>query len=117
MTHKELRQFEPIFGEPAQANLKGIGSCPSGQTAGFSIQEDDELLPERVKLSWFSKISGNYMFVNSMGMRTKIRKQSDLAGLMAAGKASIIHDEQYPLIHRALEAIRRMLGSDNHATA
>jgi hypothetical protein len=83
----------------------------------FSIQEDDELLPERVKLSWFSKISGNYMFVNSMGMRTKIRKQSDLAGLMAAGKASIIHDEQHPLIHRALEAIRRMLGSDNHATA
>ncbi len=83
----------------------------------FSIQEDDELLPERVKLSWFSQISGNYMFVNSMGMRTRIRKQSELATLMAAGKASIIHDEQRPLVERALEAIRRMLGSDRNTTA
>jgi hypothetical protein len=82
----------------------------------FSIQEDDELLPERVKLSWFSQISGNYMFVNSMGMRTRIRKQSELAILMAAGKASIIQDEQRPLIQRALEAIRRMLGSDRNTT-
>ena len=83
----------------------------------FSIQEDDELLPERVKLSWFSQISGNYMFVNSMGMRTRIRKQSELAILMAAGKASIIEDEQRPLLQRALEAIRRMLGNDHYAAA
>ena len=83
----------------------------------FSIQEDAELLPERVKLSWFSQISGNYMFVNSMGMRTRIRKQSELAILMAAGKASIIEDEQRPLLQRALEAIRRMLGNDHYAAA
>jgi hypothetical protein len=83
----------------------------------FNIQEDDELLPERVKLSWFSQMSGNYMFVNSMGMRTRIRKQSELAILMAAGKASIIQNEQRPLVHRALEAIRRMLGSNHNATA
>ena len=83
----------------------------------FSIQEEDELLPERVKLSWFSQMSGNYMFVNSMGMRTKIRKQSELATLMAAGKASIIKDEQRPLVQRALQAIRRMLGSNHNATA
>ena len=82
----------------------------------FSIQEDDDLLPERVKLSWFSQMSGNYMFVNSMGMRTKIRKQSELAILMAAGKASIIHDEQRPLVQRAMEAIRRVLGSDSGTT-
>ena len=83
----------------------------------FSFQEDAELLPERVKLSWFSQISGNYMFVNSMGMRTGIRKQSELATLMAAGKASIIKDDQRPLVQRALEAIRRMLGNDKYATA
>ena len=75
------------------------------------------MLPERVKLSWFSQMSGNYMFVNSMGMRTGIRKQSELAILMAAGKASIIHDEQRPLVQRALEAIRRMLGGDRNTTA
>lgn len=83
----------------------------------FSIQEDDKSLPERVKLSWFSQMSGNYMFVNSMGIRSRIRKQSELATLMAAGKASIIQDEQRPLVQRALEAIRRMLGNDHYATA
>ena len=78
----------------------------------FSIQENDEVLPVHLKLSWFSSMSGNYMFVNSMGMRTKIWKQAELANLMAAGKVSIIQDENRPLVQRALEAIRRMLGSE-----
>jgi len=78
----------------------------------FSIQENAEVLPERVKLSWYSHMSGNYMFVDSMGMRTKIRKHKELAILMATGKAWIIQTEQRPLVRRALEAIRRMLGSE-----
>jgi len=83
----------------------------------FSIQEDDDSQPEHLKLSWFSQMSGNYMFVNGMGMRAMVRKQTELAKMMAAGKASIIKNEQRPLVHRALEAIRRMLGSDQAVTA
>jgi hypothetical protein len=78
----------------------------------FSIQEDEDVLPERVKLSWYSQISGNYMFVDGMGMKAEVRKQMELAMLMATGKARIIQTEQLPLVHRALEAIRRMLGSE-----
>ena len=83
----------------------------------FSIQENEEVLPERVKLSWYSHMSGNYMFVDSMGMRTRIRKHTELAILMATGKAWIIQTEQRPLVHRALQAIRRMLGSEARVLA
>lgn len=83
----------------------------------FNIQQDEDGLPERVKLSWYSQMSGNYMFVNSMGMRTKVWKQAELAAMMADGKAQIIRDEHRPLVNRALEAIRRMLGNGQTATA
>jgi hypothetical protein len=75
----------------------------------FLIQEDEDTLPERAKLSWYSPISENYMFVNSMGIKTKARKHAELATMMVAGYARIIQEEKYPLVRRALEAIRRML--------
>ena len=55
------------------------------------------------------------MFVNSMGMRVIVRKQTELATMIATGRASIIQDEQQPLVHRALEAFRRMLGGEQKA--
>ena len=57
------------------------------------------------------------MFVDSMGMRAKVRKQVELATLMATGKAKIFENEQYPLVQRALEAIRRMLGGEQKVLA
>jgi len=83
----------------------------------FSIQENDDELPERVKLSWYSGMSGNYMFVDNMGMKAKVRKHAELASLMASGKARIIHADHRPLVRRALEAIRRMLGNEERAPA
>lgn len=83
----------------------------------FTIQEDEDSLPVRLKLSWYSHMSGNYMFVDSMGLRAKVRKHLELATLMATGKAKIIEDEQYPLVQRALEAIRRMLGGEQKVSA
>jgi hypothetical protein len=41
----------------------------------------------------------------------------ELATLMATGKAWIIQAEQRPLVQRALEAIRRMLGSEQRVPA
>ena len=83
----------------------------------FSIQENKDVMPERVKLSWYSHMSGNYMFVDSMGMKVKVRKHVELATLMATGKARVIQTEQRPIVYRALEAIRRMLGSEARVPA
>ena len=78
----------------------------------FLIQKDEDTLPDRLKLSWYSNMSGNYMFVDCMGMKAGVRKHVELATLMATGKARIIQAEKRQLIQRALEAIRRMLGNN-----
>lgn len=77
----------------------------------FSIQEDEDTLPERVKLSWYSKISKNYMFVNSMGIKAKVRKHTELATMMVTGNARIVQEEKHPLMRRAMEGVRRILAN------
>jgi len=77
----------------------------------FSIQEDEDTLPERVKLSWYSKVSKNYMFVNSMGIKAKVRKHTELATMMVTGNARIVREEKYPLMRRAMEGVRRILAN------
>lgn len=76
----------------------------------FTILMDPGQPPLQVKLSWYSGISGNYMFVNSMGVKTLVIKHHELAVMLASGKASIMEHEQQPFIQRTLEMIRRMLG-------
>ena len=78
----------------------------------FLIQEGRTAHPTRIKLSWFSKLSGNYMFVDSMGVKSKVWKQNELATLLAEGKARIIDETKVPFVKRALEAIRRLLGGE-----
>ena len=81
----------------------------------FLIQEEEDSLPERLKLSWYSSMSSNYMFVDCMGMKAGVRKHEELAALMVSGKARVLNTGQHPIIRRALEAIRRLLGSEKKA--
>ena len=83
----------------------------------FIIHEDGAPRPMRAKLSWYSSISGNYMFVDSMGVRVMTRKHHELATLLASGRARIIDAEPQPFMHRAMEKIRRVLGSEKTALA
>jgi hypothetical protein len=83
----------------------------------FMIQEYEIAPPKRVKLSWYSSISGNYMFVDSMGVRVMTRKHHELATLLATGKARIIDSEPQPFMQRAMEKVRQILGSEKTAQA
>jgi hypothetical protein len=76
----------------------------------FIIQEYETAPPQHVKLSWYSRISGNYMFVDSMGVRVMTRRHHELATLLATGKAEIVEKEQQPFMQRTLEKIRQVLG-------
>jgi hypothetical protein len=78
----------------------------------FYIQESDNAHPVRVKLSWYSKMSGNYMFVDSMGVKSTVWDRNDLAALIADGRARIIDETKPPFVKRALVAIRRILTGD-----
>jgi hypothetical protein len=76
----------------------------------FTMQADPDQLPQQLKLSWYSRISGNYMFVDSMGVKASMIHQNKLAALLVSGNAVILEQEQQPFIQRTLEMIRRMLG-------
>ncbi|MGB5260598.1 MAG: DUF1631 domain-containing protein [Gammaproteobacteria bacterium] len=78
----------------------------------FYIQESRNTHPVRVKLSWFSKMSQNYMFVDSMGVKSTVWQQNELAALMTDGRARIIEDTKSPFLKRALMAIRHILMGD-----
>jgi hypothetical protein len=76
----------------------------------FSIQADTDKVAQQLKLSWYSRISGNYMFVDSMGVKAMLIHQHELAMLLVSGNAVILEQDQQPFIQRTLEMIRRMLG-------
>jgi len=95
------------------AKMAELDTVPFG--TWFSIQMNANYAPVHLKLSWYSQISGNYMFVNSMGIKVTVMKQRELADLLVSGKAEIMFEEQRPLIRRAMEKIRRMLGGEQAA--
>ncbi len=64
----------------------------------------------RLKLSWFSPTTNNYMFVDQLGQRAAIRPLEDLAEEMNRGLARIVIEERsLPLVDRAMNAIYRAL--------
>jgi hypothetical protein len=83
----------------------------------FNLYKDTEHGPVHAKLSWYSKISGNYMFVDSMGIKVAVIMRRELADLLVSGQAEIITEGQRPLIRRAMETIRRMLVNDQTTQA
>lgn len=101
---------EVLLSPAAEQALEQLKTVAFG--TWFLIQERDDEHPIRVKLSWYSKMSGNFMFVDSMGVRSKVWQQNELAGLLADGKARMLGDSKSPFVMRALKTIRRMLGGD-----
>ncbi len=78
----------------------------------FVFQKDENTLPRRLKLSWYSRVSGTYMFVNSMGVKSLTRKHHELASLLAAGQAWIVDGTEQPFMQRTMRRIRGMLGAE-----
>jgi hypothetical protein len=108
--HKE-HEAEAITLTPAEAAaLAALEQVSFG--TWFAIRTDRQQLPVHLKLSWYSGISGNYMFVNSMGVKVLMIRHHELASMLVSGAATIMTHEQQPFIQRTLHMIRQMLGGD-----
>jgi hypothetical protein len=101
---------EEVLAPAVQAGLDKLKTIAFG--TWFFIQESRNAHPIRVKLSWYSQMSGNYMFVDSMGVKSTVWKQNDLAVLIADGRARIIEETRVPFLKRAMIAIRHLLTGD-----
>lgn len=105
-----LEQEEKVLPAEVRAAMETLKTIAFG--TWFYIQENENSHPVRVKLSWYSRMSGNYMFVDSMGVKSTVRDCMDLAVLIANGRAKIIDETKSPFVKRALVAIRRILTGD-----
>ncbi|MCW8906458.1 MAG: DUF1631 domain-containing protein [Sedimenticola sp.] len=70
---------------------------------------DDNQVPRRLKLSWFSPITRKYMFVDRFGMQAYITPAETLATQLCSGKARIIKSNGMPFVSRALKTIHTIL--------
>jgi len=97
------------------ATMEALDTVPFG--TWFTLQADEGQPAVQAKLSWHSHISGNYMFVDSMGKRSVVLHRGELVRLMMSGRAEAIEPMQHPFVQRAMEKIRRVLGGEQATQA
>ena len=97
------------------AAMEALDAVPFG--TWFTLQADEGQAAIQAKLSWHSHISGNYMFVDSMGKRSVVLHRGELVRLMMSGRAEAIEPVQHPFVQRAMEKIRRVLGGEQATQA
>lgn len=61
---------------------------------GTWFEFHDVTPPRRLKLSWFSPTTHNYMFVDHTGQRVAVKPIVQLAREMEAGKVRLVPTEQ-----------------------
>ncbi len=88
-------------------------SIPLG--SWLEIKEKDGV-KSRIKLSWRSSVSDNYLFVNRKGIKAKEMDVAELALALRVGSAFVIAGAEDPLMDRAFAAmIASLKGSGNTA--
>ncbi|PPV09013.1 hypothetical protein XBLMG947_0661 [Xanthomonas bromi] len=86
-----------------------VRSLPFGTWFEFVINQQGDL--RRQRLSWYSPMTGNALFVNQRGQKIGEHSLDSLARLMAGGQARLLVEEKSRLIDRAWHATVRTLRS------
>lgn len=71
----------------------------------FEFLDANGDLDRRLKLAWFSSMSGNYMFVNQAGIKVLVESVNKLAVNMHKGQLRIAIDEGKSLMERVFSTI------------
>jgi hypothetical protein len=72
---------------------------------GSWLEIQDGSVKNRVKLSWKSRVTDTYIFVNRKGMKAMELTAAGLANRFRAGAARLVEISETPIIDRALEAM------------
>ncbi|CDF86084.1 hypothetical protein PKB_4764 [Pseudomonas knackmussii B13] len=101
------RHAEQLLSERGKTLLEELRKVEFGTWFEFS----DSQPARRLKLSWFSPTTRNYMFVDHLGQRVAVKSIGQLALEMEQGKVRLLgpDSQDAPLVDRALNAIYRML--------
>ena len=85
-----------------QARYEQLRVIPFGTWIEFVINQQGDLV--RRRLSWFSPVTDNALFVNHRGQRVGEHSIDSLARMVAAGQAHIVTAERGRLVDRAWQA-------------
>ncbi|MCL1498308.1 DUF1631 domain-containing protein [Xanthomonas nasturtii] len=86
-----------------------LRSLPFGTWFEFVINQQGD--QRRQRLSWYSPMTGNALFVNQRGQKVGEQSLDSLARLMAGGQARLLVEEKSRLIDRAWHATVHTLRS------
>ena len=94
-----------------------LRTLPFGTWFEFTRNQQGDV--QRQRLSWFSPVTGNALFVNQRGQRVGEHSLDTLAHLMAKGQAQVVTEDRGRLIDRAwnatLNALRSLTGRRGEA--
>lgn len=92
-----------------QAHYEELRVLPFGTWIEFTTNQQGDVV--RRRMSWFSPVTDNALFVNQRGQRIGEQSLDSLARMMAAGQARTVTTEQARLVDRAWQAAMRALRS------
>jgi len=99
----------PVRTPAEEGHYRGLRTLPFGTWFEFTVNQQGDL--RRQRLSWYSLITDNALFVNQRGQKVGEQSLDSLARLMATGQARIVTEEKARLIDRAWQATVRALRS------
>ncbi|KRA15045.1 MULTISPECIES: DUF1631 domain-containing protein [unclassified Lysobacter] len=92
----------PPRGEQEQICWEHIRTLPFGTWFEFVVNQQGDAV--RRRLSWFSTVTDNALFVNQRGQRIGEQSLDSLARMMAQGQARVVTAEKGRLVDRAWNA-------------
>jgi hypothetical protein len=102
-----------------QARYDQLRVMPFGSWIEFVTNQQGDVV--RRRLSWYSPITDNALFVNQRGQRVGEQSLDSLARMITHGQARIVTAERARLVdrawHAALNALRSFAGSGDEAVA
>lgn len=96
------REPLPARNADEEDSYRHLRSLPYGTWFDFTTNQQGDLT--RRRMSWYSVVTGNALFVNSRGQRVAEYTLDALARLMASGQARVVTVTRARLIDRAWQA-------------
>lgn len=103
------KKVEPARTEQEEAHYRQLRTLPFGTWFEFTVNQQGD--NRRQRLSWYSLITGNALFVNQRGQKVSEHSLDAMSRLMAKGQLRIVTEDRGRLIDRAWQATVRALRS------
>ena len=83
----------------------------------FDFDDGEGKPRRRLKLAWYTQVTGHYMFVDSLGVKAAVKSRRALFHELNQGRAHFVQQEKRPFVDRAMEAVRHLLRREEAKSA